>query len=183
MTAWLDVGTPARHFKDAFPIRTRSPGCATPGDIMGSHRQTARRFAVAMVLSMNAVMLTGVVAFAQSFPLGQALMLDAPRIGTIKRVPVITTEPDGTATIDLWCKTVAARLTAEGATLRIETAPLPEALPQYMMTGQCSDERLQADVATLTALTQVTQWQRRGDHILLSGLDGSAPLRFSLSSH
>ena len=150
---------------------------------MSSHRPTANRFVVAAALAMTALLPAGTAALAQSFPLGQVLVLDAPRIGSLKRVPVITTEADGTATIDLWCKTVAARLTVEGASLKVETAPLPEAMPQYMMSGQCSDERLQADVATLTALTQVTQWQRRGDHISLSGADGTAPLRFSLSSH
>jgi len=150
---------------------------------MSSHRPTANRFVVAAALSISALVGAGTAALAQSFPLGQVLVLDAPRIGSLKRVPVITTETDGTATIDLWCKTVPARLTVEGASLKIETAPLPEAMPQYMITGQCSDERLQADVATLTALTQVTQWQRRGDHVSLSGPDGAAPLRFSLSSH
>jgi len=155
---------------------------------MSSHRLTASRLSVAMMLATLALATVifasgGVAALAQSFPLGQVLVLDAPRIGGLKRVPVITTETDGTATIDLWCKTVAARLTVEGAAIRIEAAPLPEALPQYMMSGQCSAERMQADTDTLTALTQATQWQRRGDLISLSGADGAAPLRFSLSSH
>lgn len=150
---------------------------------MNSLRRTARRLAVAAALSVVAAPGGAATAMAQSFPLGQVLVLDAPRIGSLKRVPVITTESDGTATIDLWCKTVAARLTIEGAGIRIETAPLPQAMPQYMMTGQCSDERMQADVDTLTALTQATQWQRRGDHIALGGADGAPALRFTLSSH
>lgn len=150
---------------------------------MSSHRLTAGRLVIAVALSASTFVGCGAAALAQSFPLGQVLVLDAPRIGGLKRVPVITTETDGTATVDLWCKTVAARLTVEGASLKVETAPLPEAMPQYMMSGQCSDERLQADAATLTALTQVTQWQRRGDHISFSGADGVAPLRFTLSSH
>lgn len=149
---------------------------------MGSHL-TARRLIVAVALWISAMLVPGVAAMAQSFPLGQVLVLDAPRIGGLKRVPVITTEADGTATVDLWCKTVAARLTVEGAAIRIETAPLPEALPQYMMSGQCSEERMQADIDTLTALTQATGWQRRGDHISLAGADGTTPLRFTLSSH
>lgn len=150
---------------------------------MSSHRLTANRFVVAAALSISALAGAVSAAHAQSFPFGQVLVLDAPRIGALKRVPVITTETDGTATIDLWCKTVPARLTVEGGSLKVETAPLPEAMPQYMMSGQCSDERLQADVETLTALTQVTQWQRRGDHVSLSGPDGAPALRFSLSSH
>lgn len=150
---------------------------------MSSRRPTASRLVVAMTLSALTLASPGTAALAQSFPLGQVLVLDAPRIGGLKRVPVITTEADGTATIDLWCKTVPARLTIEGAAIRIETAPLPEALPQYMMSGQCSAERLQADIDTLTALTQTTQWQRHGDRITLGGADGATPLRFTLSSH
>lgn len=150
---------------------------------MSSHRLTAGRLVVAGALATLMFASGGATALAQSFPLGQVLVLDAPRIGGLKRVPVITTETDGTATIDLWCKTVPARLTIEGAAIRIETAPLPEALPQYMMSGQCSAERMQADVDTLTALTQATGWQRRGDHISLAGADGAMPLRFTLSSH
>ena len=149
---------------------------------MISHRLTASRIAVALTLAAL-TFASGGAAVAQSFPLGQVLVLDAPRIGALKRVPVITTESDGTATIDLWCKTVGARLTVEGAGIRIETAPLPEALPQYMSSGQCSEERMRADVDTLAALTQASNWQRRGDHISLAGPDGAAPLRFSLSSH
>lgn len=150
---------------------------------MSSHRLTASRFVVAAAISTLAIVVAAPAAFAQSFPFGQVFVLDAPRIGPLKRVPVITTETDGSATIDLWCKTVPARLTVEGTAIKIETAPLPEAMPQYMMTGQCSDERMQADVATLTALTQVSGWQRRGDRLALSGPDGAAALRFTLSSH
>ena len=150
---------------------------------MKSHRSTASRFLAAAALSIGALAAAATTALAQSFPLGQVLVLDAPRIGALKRLPVITTESDGTATIDLWCQTVAARLTVEGAGVRIETAPLPQALPQYMSTGQCSDERMQADVTFLQTLTQATTWQRRGDHVSFGGPDGAAALRFSLSSH
>lgn len=115
--------------------------------------------------------------------MGQVLVLDAPRIGPLKRVPVMTIEEDGRASIDLWCKTVPALLQVSGAQIRIETAPLPDALPQYMSSGQCSPERMQADIDLLTVLTQATEWQRQGDRISLLGPDGSTPLRFRVSSH
>ena len=150
---------------------------------MSFHRLIASRSIVAAAIPALVLVIAGTAALAQSFPLGQVLVLEAPRIGSLKRVPVITTETDGSATIDLWCKTVPARLTVEGAALRIETAPLPDALPLYMMSGQCTDERIQADVATLAALTQVSGWQRHGDRVALSGPDGAPALRFSLSSH
>ena len=129
-----------------------------------------------------AVVLGSAVAAAQQFPFDQVLVLEAPRIGPLKRVPVMTIEADGRASIDLWCKTVPALLQVGGAQIKIETAPLPDALPLYMSSGQCSPERMQADVDLLSALTQATDWQRQGDRIVLTG-PGGAPLRFRLSTH
>lgn len=120
---------------------------------------------------------------AQEFPMGQVLVLDAPRIGPLKRVPSATIEDNGRATLDLWCKTVPALFEVSGPQIRIQAAPLPEALPLYMSTGQCSPERMQADADFLVALTNATEWQRQGDRIALSGPAGGAPLIFRLSSH
>jgi len=77
---------------------------------------------------------------------------------------------------------VPALFEVNGAEIRIQTAPLPEALPLYMSSGQCSPERIQADVELLGQLNQATEWQRQGDRVLLSA-PGTAPLRFRLSSH
>lgn len=142
---------------------------------------TARRSLIAAGFAGLVLGTAGAVA-AQDFPMGQVLVLEAPRIGQVKRVPVMTIEADGRGTIDLWCKTVPALFEVSGAQVRIQTAPLPEALPLYMSSGQCSPERMQADVDLLTTLTQASEWQRQGDRIALMGPDG-APLRFRLSSH
>lgn len=115
--------------------------------------------------------------------MGQVLVLDARQIGPLKRVPSMTIESDGRGIIDLWCKTVPALLEVNGPQIRIQTAPLPEALPQYMSNGQCSPERMQADAELLTALTAASEWQRHGDRVSLAGPDGAAPLRFRVSSH
>jgi len=138
-----------------------------------------RSLAAAAVCS---VVLTSAAAVAQQFPFDQVLVLEASRIGPLKRVPVMTIEADGRASIDLWCKTVPALLQVGGAQIKIETAPLPDALPLYMSSGQCSPERMQADVDLLATLTQATDWQRQGDRIVLTGPSGT-PLRFRLSSH
>jgi len=129
-----------------------------------------------------AVVLGSAVAAAQQFPFDQVLVLEAPRMGPLKRVPVLTIGADGRTTVDLWCKTVPALFEVNGSAIVIQTAPLPEALPLYMSSGQCSPERMQADVDLLTVLTQVTEWQRQGDRIALSG-PGGTTLRFRLSSH
>jgi len=141
---------------------------------------TVRRSLAAAAICSG--VLTSVAAVAQQFPFDQVLVLEAPRIGPLKRVPVMTIEADGRASIDLWCKTVPALLQVGGAQIKIETAPLPEALPLYMSSGQCSPDRMQADVDLLATLTQATDWQRQGDRIVLNS-PGGTPLRFRLSSH
>ncbi len=122
---------------------------------------------------------------ANVFPFDQELVLDAQPIRPAKRMPVLTISENGRATVDLWCRTVVARVQVEGAAIKIETAPLPEALPQYMSDGQCNDVRVAADNDMLAALAQVTEWQKRGSGVELKGADGAspAPLRFRPSSH
>jgi hypothetical protein len=150
---------------------------------MISRRFFAVRSTVAVVFSMLVLAIGGGAAMAQQFPFDQVLVLEAPRMGQVKRVPVLTIGADGRTTVDLWCKTVPALFEVNGPAIRIQTAPLPEALPLYMSSGQCSPERMQADVDLLAMLTQVSEWQRQGDRIVLSGPGGPAPLRFRLSSH
>jgi len=146
---------------------------------MISLRPTLPRLLPALALSIG--MLPG-TAFAQQFPFDQVLVLEAPRIGPLKRVPVLTIGADGRTTVDLWCQTVPALFEVNGPQILIQTAPLPDTLPQYMSSGQCSPERMQADAELLGQLTQASEWQRQGDIISLSG-PGGAPLRFRLSSH
>jgi heat shock protein HslJ len=117
---------------------------------------------------------------AAEFPYDQTLMLNAARVGRVKRVPMLTVSPNGDAAIRLWCKDVSAHVELSGNAIKIEAAPLPEALPQYMSDGQCSPERMQADGDTLAVLTQMAQWRVSGDTLVLSG---PKTLRFFLSSH
>ncbi len=149
---------------------------------MKSMRPFARRSLMTAALSLLTLALCGGSAPAQQFPFDQVLVLDAPRMGALKRVPVLTIGADGRTTVDLWCKTVPALFEVNGPQIMIQTAPLPEALPLYMSTGQCSPERMQADVELLGQLTQASEWQRQGDRVILSA-PGGAPLRFRLSSH
>jgi hypothetical protein len=106
---------------------------------------------------------------ADPFPFDQELLLDAAPMRPAKRMPVLTIEPNGDATIDLWCKTVTAHVDLSDAAIRIESAPLPEALPEMMGNGQCTPERIQADQDLLGALTQVTGWRLQGSAVVLSG--------------
>jgi hypothetical protein len=120
---------------------------------------------------------------AGDFPFDQELLLDAAPLQKVKRMPMLTVAANGQATIDLWCRTVPARVQLTDVAIKIETAPLPEALPQYMSAGQCSEPRMQADAELLQALHEVTEWRRQGDRILLNGPLGLQPMQFRMSSH
>lgn len=117
---------------------------------------------------------------ADGFPFDQELILEAKHIGNVKRLPILTVEPNGNAVVDLWCKTVPGRVQVTDNAVKIETAPLPEELPSMMVTGQCSPERMQADQELLAALTQATEWRRQNGAIVFNG---PTVLRFHASSH
>lgn len=97
-----------------------------------------------------------------------------------KRMPILTVEPSGDAKIDLWCRTVSARIDISGTAMKIETSPLPEGLPEMMSAGQCTPERIQADDEILAAFAQVTAWHREGGGVVL---EGPKPLKFRVSDH
>ncbi len=132
-------------------------------------------FAVLLSLCASAVSFAAV-----EFPYDRELILDVARMGRVKRVPMLIVSSNGAATIKLWCKDVAAQVQISGADIKIEPAPLPEALPMYMSDGQCSPERMQADVDTLTVLTQVSRWQPQSGGVVLAG---AATLKFRPSDH
>jgi hypothetical protein len=117
---------------------------------------------------------------ADGFPFDRELLLEAAPMRPAKRVPVLTVAPNGSARIDLWCRTVNARVELSDGAVRVEPGPLPDGLPQYMSQGQCTPQRMQADEETLAALAQVTGWRRWNDGV---ELNGPQTMRFRLSSH
>jgi len=117
---------------------------------------------------------------AEPFPFDQELVLDAAPMRPGKRMPVLAVEPNGNARIDLWCRTVSARVEISDAAIKIETGPLPEDLPAMQSAGQCTPERMQADDELLATFTQMTIWRRDGRSIIL---DGPQTLKFRASDH
>ncbi|HYC16345.1 MAG TPA: hypothetical protein VEC94_03985 [Pseudolabrys sp.] len=117
---------------------------------------------------------------AEPFPFDQELLLDVAPMRPGKRMPAVVVEPNGNARIDLWCRTVSARIEISEASIKIETGPLPEGQPEMMSAGQCTPERMQADEELLTALGQITGWQRTGEGIVL---EGEKSLKFRPSDH
>lgn len=138
-------------------------------------RSMRAAFAVLLLLSASAVAFAAV-----EFPYDRELILDVARMGRVKRVPMLIVSSNGVATIKLWCKDVAAQVQISGPAIKIEPRPLPEALPIYMSDGQCSPERMQADVDMLGTLTQVSTWQSQGGGVVLAG---AATLKFRPSDH
>lgn len=137
------------------------------------------KVAIGLLMTVS-VLLSGPGHAAEEFPFDRVLLLDVAPMRPLKRVPILTVQENGSATVELWCRTANARVQISGEAIRIETAPLPEALPQYMSSGQCSDVRVQADNEMLEALTQVTEWRRRGDGVVLIG---ATQMPFRASSH
>jgi heat shock protein HslJ len=132
------------------------------------------------LLAGMAVWVASPARAVDTFPYDRELVLDARPMGPVKRMPVLTVGEDGRATVDLWCRTVAARVQVQDSAIKIETAPLPDALPQYMSDGQCSEQRVAADNEMLLALAQVTEWRQQGAVLTLSGL---RTLKFRASDH
>lgn len=141
---------------------------------LNAGRQIFACAALALVLS------SGLATAADRFPFDHELLLDAAPMRPAKRMPILTVEPNGNAKIDLWCRTVPARVEISDATIKIEAGPLPEDLPAMQSAGQCTPERMQADEEMLAALVQVTGWRREGESVVLVG---SRELKFRASDH
>jgi heat shock protein HslJ len=78
-----------------------------------------------------------------------------------KRVPSLDIDANGSAEIDLWCNTVRGQLVVAGDTITILTGTKTE--------RQCPQERVQGDEDMLSTLTEVTNWRREGDVLILTG--------------
>jgi heat shock protein HslJ len=113
---------------------------------------------------------------ADPFPFDQQLMLDAEPMRPAKRVPLLNVAANGEATIDLWCKTVSARVQVSGDAIKIEPGPLPDALPAMMGEGQCAPPRVSADQDLLDGLSQATAWKMQDGSLVLVG---PKPMKFS----
>jgi len=125
-------------------------------------------------------LICGTAAAADEFPFDQELLLDSAPMRPGKRMPILVVEANGDANIDLWCKTVPARVLISGSTIKIEPGPLPESLPEMLSAGQCTPERIKADEKLLADFAQVTAWQRQNVSIVLLG---PTPLKFRPSDH
>jgi heat shock protein HslJ len=117
--------------------------------------------------------LVGFVMFAagaraqEDFPFEHELLLDAHPMKGSKRIPMLSVEPDGTATIDLWCNSMQAQINVNGEAISISAGEKG--------SQSCAPERQQADEELASALASVTSWRWDGESLLLIG---SKTLRF-----
>jgi heat shock protein HslJ len=100
-------------------------------------------------------------AFAEPFPFGSELVLDANPMRGSKKIPVLDIGQNGTAEIDLWCNSVKAQLVVAANTITIITGE--------MSSRQCPPDRARADDDLLTALNQVTNWRMEDSALVFTG--------------
>jgi hypothetical protein len=129
-------------------------------------RNVLRRGAVAVLLSLS---ICGAGVATEPFPFDRELLLDAAPMRPGKRMPSLTIEANGDARVDLWCKSMPARVEIADSSVKIEAGPLPEELPNMQSAGQCTPERIKADEDMLASLVQMTEWRREDDAIVLIG--------------
>jgi heat shock protein HslJ len=114
-----------------------------------------------LVLALMGFAAAAPAARADDFPYGRELLLDTAPMRGSKRIPGIEIDRDGTATLDLWCNSVPARLVVAGDTITIIAGPVP--------ARSCPPERARGDEELLAALTDVTHWRRQGEFLIFSG--------------
>jgi hypothetical protein len=128
-------------------------------------------FACCFVLALLAIPLMSAVA-SETFPFGSALFLDSPPLPGSKRIPMIEIQENGAAAFNLWCANVSGSANVDANTITI--------MPAKALSVQCTPDRLTRDTSLLTALMQVTSWQRHGDVI---DLIGATNLRFRVATN
>ena len=111
--------------------------------------------------------LVGFVMFAacaraqEDFPFQHELLLDAHPMKGSRRIPTLSVEPDGTATIDLWCNSMQAQINVNGEAISISAGE--------KSNQSCAPDRQQADDDLVAALTKVTGWRWDGENLELIG--------------
>jgi heat shock protein HslJ len=133
----------------------------------------SRRVVVAFALGIATGVAAPVAVAAQSdFPFGRELLLDAPPMKGSKRVPSLDIADDGVADIELWCGSVKGQLVVAGDTITILTGAKTE--------RSCTPERMRGDDDVLAALTEVTNWRREGEFLVLTG---ARTMRFRMQTN
>ena len=112
-------------------------------------------------------------ASAQSqFPYDSELILDTAPMRGSKRIPNMDVDPKGAIALEMWCNRVEGQFVVAADTVTVLTGQATQ--------RPCPAERAQGDEKLLAALSQVTNWRRRGDTLELIG---PRTLRFRLPTN
>jgi len=131
-----------------------------------------RRASVVMLGVATAAAAAPAIAAQSEFPFGRELLLDAPPMKGSKRVPSLAIAENGLADIELWCSSIKGQLVVAGDTITILTGAKTE--------RSCTPERMRGDDDVLAALTEVTNWRREGEFLVLTG---ARTMRFRLQTN
>ncbi len=131
-------------------------------------RSKAQGTAVALALLVAGT----IAAFAEEFPFGQELTLDARRLAGSKRIPSIEIDERGTTRLELWCKGGSGQFSVAGETVVFVTGPIED--------RGCPADKAELDDALVAALGEATTWKRQGDYVTFIG---SRTLRFHLNTN
>jgi heat shock protein HslJ len=107
------------------------------------------------------VMLAASARAQEDFPFEHELILDAHPMKGSKRIPTLSVEADGAATIDLWCNSMHAQINVNGDAISISV--------EEKSNESCAPERQQADEDLAAALIKVTSWRWDGENLELIG--------------
>jgi heat shock protein HslJ len=125
-----------------------------------------------MLLGLSISAAGPVLAQPSDFPFDSEMFLDAEPMPGSKRIPNMDIAPNGTMVLEMWCNRVDGQLVVTGDTLTVTVGPPTE--------RPCTAEQTERDTNLLSALSEVTNWRRQGDDLLLVG---PRMLRFKAPTH
>jgi heat shock protein HslJ len=134
---------------------------------------TGRKWCLCLALSALLGSAAGSsVADQSGFPFDSELFLDARPMPGSKRVPSMDVAANGSVVLELWCNRVEGQLVVAADTITVLTGQATD--------RQCPPARMRGDTELLTTLTEVTNWRRQGDTVVLIG---PRTLRFRLPTN
>ena len=116
------------------------------------------RLAVCVLACVAAA--TGLAA-SSGFPFDSELLLDVKPMPGSKRIPNMDVAANGAIALEMWCNRVEGQVVVAADTITVLTGQPTE--------RPCPPERARGDADLLAALTEVTNWRRQGDTVMLIG--------------
>jgi heat shock protein HslJ len=125
-----------------------------------------------LCLALWALAWFGAASAQDEFPFDSELILDVAPMRGSKRIPNMDVDTKGLIAMEMWCNRIEGQFVVAADTVTVLTGQATQ--------RACPPERAQGDEQLLTALSQVTNWRRRGDTLELIG---PRTLRFRLPTN